>query len=101
MQQVVPREVLCSLALSPVLLPLVGRSKDLVLYADAPEYCLKPTRQRTRETAKRAIASATATARVSPDSRPVRASAGTVVANATGTIKVSAKRSHPGYRLMG
>ena len=58
-------------------------------------------RQKTREAANNTTADVRATKRVSPERRPVRASVGIVVAKATGTMNVSAKRSHPGYKLTG
>jgi len=70
--------------------------KERARYAEAPEYRLNPTRHTTRETTSNSAASATAAIAVSQSSRPVSASAGTVTANATGTISVSPKRNHPG-----
>ncbi len=56
-----------------------------------------PTRQNRRETTSRTTARATAPGSANPDRRLVRPSAGTVMANATGTTKVSAARSHGGW----
>src|SRR5260370_20691821 len=61
-------------------------------HAEASEYWRNPIRQTRRELINRIPAEATAPIKVPFVRRPVRASAGTVVAKATGTIKVSAKR---------
>jgi len=66
------------------------------LYAEAPEYRRSPLFQNHRATAASATANRIVPPRAHQLSRPASACAGIVVANATGTMKVSAKRIHPG-----
>src|SRR5688572_13897326 len=64
--------------------------------ADAPVYRFNPTRQNQRETATKPTARASVPSRVAAVRRPVRLSAGTVTAKATGIRKVNETRSQPG-----
>ncbi len=65
-------------------------------YADAPEYRLNPVLHTHRARMSRAIARAAAPRSVCHVKRPVSASAGTVTAKATGTMKVRPVRSQSG-----
>ena len=65
-------------------------------YADAPEYQRSPKPHHQRANANSAAAKPSASATVVHSSRDVTASAGTVIANAIGTMNVTPMRSQPG-----
>lgn len=82
------------------LIPLVSVTPLMLArataYADAPEYWRMPRSQNHRAPISIAAASANAPSKLCHVNRPASASAGTVIANATGTTSVSTVRSHPG-----
>jgi hypothetical protein len=88
----VARLIICIEAVDRSLVSVV----DSPGHAEVPEYCRSPMVHTFRDARNRTMADESVARRVSGVSLPVRASAGMVVANATGTMNVSANRSQPG-----